>query len=104
MRLNILERIIGINILSNYKEGNFITLKTIDNLRTKLLVSEKEVEKYELKTDGNKYTWNDKGSDPAEIDLSDGEQKILRDQLIKLNEENKLTPQHISLYEKIVGE
>jgi hypothetical protein len=104
MRLNVLERIIGINVLDTYKEGNFITFKTIENLRLKLLVSEEEVGEFGLKIDGDQYTWNAKGNDPKEVDITDGEKKILRDQLTKLDTENKLTPQHVSLYEKIVAE
>jgi hypothetical protein len=104
MKLNMLERIMGISIISEYKEGNFITFKTIEGLKRKLFVTEDETKEFELRIEDNRYLWNTKGQEPVEIELTDGEVKLIKDQLLKLDKDDKLNEQHISLYEKFVVE
>ena len=104
MKLNIFERIYALSIIDSYREGNFITYKMIKNLRSKLLVTEEESKEFDLKLDDDKYTWNEKGSEYRDIDITEGENKLMKDQLVKLDKSDKLLPQHISLYEKFVGE
>jgi hypothetical protein len=104
MKLNMLERIMGMSVISEYKEGNFITFKTIANLKSKLLVTEGEEKEFELRIEDNRYLWNAKGQESIEIELTDGEKKLIKDQLMKFDKDNKLTEQHLSLYEKFVEE
>lgn len=104
MKLNLLERILGISLVSEYKEGNFMTFKIIDSLKKKLLVTEDEIKEFELRVEDNKYLWNTKGQEFREIALTEGEIKLIKDQLIKLDKDDKLNEQHVSLYEKFVGE
>jgi hypothetical protein len=104
MKLNILERIIGLAVIAEYKEGNFITFKLIEGLRSKLFVTEDESKEFELRIEKDSYFWNVKGNEPKEIEITEGETKLIKDQLIKLDKEDKLTSQHISLYEKFVIE
>jgi hypothetical protein len=102
MKLNLLERIIGVNVLGEYKEGNFITFKMIKSLKSKLLVNEKEIEEFNLKLEDGRYTWNLKGNEEVEIEITAGEKVLIKDLLVKLDGENKLNENSVSLYEKFV--
>ena len=93
-----------IELLSFYKEGNFIIFKTIGKLRNKLFVTEDEVKEYEITNEGDTYRWNGKGNLPIEVEISDVEKKLISDILLKLDKENKLNVQYVSVYEKFVGE
>jgi hypothetical protein len=104
MKLNMLERIMGINVISDYKEGNFITFKTIASLKSKLLVNEEEIKEFDLRIEDDRYVWNERGREAVEVGLTLGEIDLIRDRLIKLNEADKLKEEHYSLYEKFVGE
>ena len=102
MKLNMLERVIAIGIIDSYEQGNFMTFKILDNLKHKIIVTEDEVIRFELKFENNAYYWNSLGNEPIDFDLTDMEVKMLKDKLVSMDENNKLTPNHISLYEKIV--
>jgi hypothetical protein len=104
MKLNMLERIMGVNIISDYKEGNFITFKTITSLKSKLLVNEEEIKEFDLRIENDRYVWNEKGRESVEIELTPGEIDLIKDRLIKLNSADKLKEEHYSLYEKFIGE
>jgi hypothetical protein len=104
MKLNMLERIMAISAISEYKEGNFITFKTISSLRNKLFVTEEEQKEFELRIEDGRYLWNNKGQESIEIELTEGEINLIKEQLKKINDSDRLTEQHYSLYEKVVGE
>jgi hypothetical protein len=104
MKLNVLERIVGLEVIDEYKEGNFITFKLIAKLRLKLAVSEEEEKLFDLRVEDGKYLWNAKGQEATELELTDGETKLIKDQLAKIDEENRLCERHLSLYEKFIGE
>jgi membrane-bound inhibitor of C-type lysozyme len=78
MKLNVLERLMGLQVLDSYKEGNFITLKTLTSLKNKLLTSEEEVTEFGLKIEGNNYSWNAKGNESVEIEITEGEEKLIK--------------------------
>lgn len=102
MKLNVLERIVAIAILSDYKEGNFITFKTIDSLKSKLFVTEKEVKEFDLRIEDGNYHWNEKGNEEIDIEITDGENKLIKDGLLQLDKESRLTRNHLTLYEKVI--
>jgi hypothetical protein len=102
MKLNCFERIVAINLLALFQEGNFVTFKTIAGLKDKLFVNEQEVKDFELVLNGNEYQWNTNGNTPVEIEITEGEKKIVADKLLELDKDNKLTPQLVPLYEKFV--
>lgn len=91
----------AINILAEYKQGNFITFKTIESLRGKMLVNEEEVNKYELRVENDNFKWNELGtSEYLDFEFSEGERKLMFDMLDKLDKDDKLQLTHITLYEK----
>jgi len=107
MKLNILERLLGIGLIiayeSEHPKGNFITLKTVNLLQNKLLVNEEEVKKYNLRIEDNQYKWDDAGSlEYTDFDLTEGEKKILVEGLVILNKTEQLTKEHNSLIDKLV--
>jgi len=104
MKLNVLERIVSLSVLTEYKEGNFITFKMISELKNKLTVSEQEIKDFDLKIDGNNYTWNHKGNKEVDIDITEGEKNLIKDLLIAKDKDNKLLEQHVNVYKKFVLE
>lgn len=101
MKLNILDRIMAIQALNNYGQGNFITYKTILSLKAKLFVNEEETKKYDLHIENNDYKWNPLGfNEYVEIDINDTEKKLILDQLMLMDKKNELVfPQHEHLCE-----
>ena len=101
MQLTVIERIGLLSILPEH--GNFITLKIIRQLREALSFTEDEIKVLEIKQDGNQVVWNP-AVNPEGTNIPVGEKAtdVIVDSLKKLNEENKLTAQHLTLYEKFV--
>lgn len=105
--LNALERIMIFGALP--KEGSFATLKTLRQLKEKIVISEEEGKEFDLqvvKHDGDKesYTWNEKGRASKPFDFTDGECKIIKDGLKDLDKKAALTENHISVCEKFLVE
>ena len=101
MKLNILERLKVLQMLP--QEGNFATLTIIRNLQEALSLTEAEFKEFEVKEDGTSTTWNVKGREEREIDIGEKAEEIVATALKKLDDENKLTQQHISIYEKFIN-
>lgn len=104
MELSVMERIVALELLP--REGDFITLKALRELRESLAPNEKEVKKFGITATPNKekgmidYSWEKNGE--ADIPISEMKCSIIRDAL-KVKERNKhLTENEISLYEKFV--
>jgi len=103
MKLNILERIVAIQTIAEYGQGNFMTFKLIDSLKKKLVANEEETIKYDLKIEGDDYKWNELGfTEYVDIDITDGEIKLIVNQLIELDKKDLLTSNHTSLIEKVI--
>ena len=104
MNLAVFERLVLLSILP--KEGNFITLKIVRQLREGLSFNEKEIKEVKLSIDPEKgnATW-DASKDPnKEVEIGREAKKIIVDALEKLDKDSKLTQEHFSLYEKFVEE
>jgi len=99
--LNVLERSMLLSILP--KEGNFLTLRLTRDLAAKVGISAQEFKDFEIKTEGEKTSWNLKGVAPTEIEFVDAERDIIKKQLKDLDEKKKLTAELFTLYEKFVG-
>ena len=100
VKLNVMERLMAMGILP--KEGNFVTLKTIRDTTDKLGLTEAELKDFEVKQDGDKVNWNPKGNEEIEFELGERAVDLFSGALKKLSEDNKLTQQHFSLYEKFI--
>ena len=100
MKLNLFERITLLSVLP--KEGDFVTLRIVKDLKSALSVSEKEFKEFEITQEGPNTKWNAKGSEEREIKVGEKATDIIIEALKQLDKEKKLTEQHFTVYEKFV--
>jgi len=107
MKLNILERLLATGAVAQYEtehpKNNFITLKTINKIKDKLLTTEEENKKYNLRVENDNFLWDESGTlEYVDFEFTEGEIKIVSEGLISLDKLEQLTTNHISLYEKFI--
>ena len=107
MKLSILERILIQGLLP--QETNYVNFKVLNVLRSELSFSEDEIKNYNIKdnfdvTGKNTITWDDKEEVQKEVNVGEKAWEIIREALVKLDKDKKLTTQTVSLYEKFVLE
>jgi len=101
MKLNLNERFAVLQIIP--KEGNFATLKVVNNLRLILAPSEAEYKEFGITAEGEMLRWNDKGQEEREIKIGEKATDVIVEALKKLDEDKKLTQSQFSIYEKFNG-
>lgn len=101
MKLNLLERIVLLNILP--QESNFATLKIVNDLKNSLAFTESEFKEYNIKQESDKVTWDLAGNNEKEIVIGEKATDIIIEQLKRLNDQNKLTMNLYSVYSKFIG-
>jgi len=101
-KLNVMERLTLLGVLP--KEGNFASLRIIRKLQERLSFTEEELKEFEV--DSNEETgtvnWNPKGNEEKEVEVGEKACEIIKAKLKQLNDEKKLTQQHVSVYEKFM--
>jgi len=102
MKLSIAERVALIEVLP--PEGNFATLKIVHNLRQVLSFSEEEFKEWGITIAQNRMTWNETARNAEEKDIPIGEKAtdLIVESLKKLDQAEKLTERHFTLYQKFV--
>ena len=102
MKLNVHERLLLLNFLP--KEGNFEDVRCLKELSKEIGFSPEEEERFSLKKDEkiNQFTWDVKKEEEKEVKFTDNAFKLVEKVLKKLDEQNKLQVQFISVYEKFV--
>ena len=101
MKLNLLERVMLISILP--AEANFVDLRILTELKQACSFTEKEVKEYEITTTDNQVFWNPtKAEETKDIDIGARGLEIITKALTKLNDEEKLSAQTYTLYEKFM--
>ena len=100
MKLTVFERMMLLPILP--KESNFVTLRIIRTLTESVGLNEKEFKEFGVVQEGDQIKWNPKGNEEREIEIGEKATDIIIEALKKLDKDDKLTGQHISLYEKFV--
>lgn len=98
MKLNILERLMLLNVLP--PEGDLRTMKVVRNLRMDLALTEQEIKDWNVQTAENQVTWDDEKIEDAEINVAGERTVVVVDALKKLDSEKKVGSQHLSLFEK----
>jgi len=102
MQLGILERLVLLSVLP--KEGDFMTLKVLRNLREDLSFS--EAEHKELQFSRNAETgnieWQKSGDKVKDITIGEKATDIVKAVLKKLDEEKKLSDDLYTVYEKFM--
>jgi len=102
MKLNVQERLILSKIIP--EKGNFATMDTVEKLKSTLFLSEKEVDEFELKQTDTAITWNEKGSEAIEVDISDKGVQLLTKVLGELDKEEALSLQHYLIFKRFKEE
>lgn len=105
MKLTIRERITLLNSLP--KEGSFDTLKQLRVLRESLSIDDKESKIVNLRVEvlGNNmvnYKWDEDKDPQKEVLVGEKMNDLVVKTLKDLNNSNKLTEDHFSLYEKFI--
>jgi len=100
--LTVMERLILLNVLP--KEGDFTTIKLVRKLRENLSFDEEEHKALNFVQNGDQVTWDVEAAEKAPRHVQIGEKMtdIIHGALKKLNDEKKLSEQHLSLYERFV--
>lgn len=102
MELNVLERLLLLNILP--AEGDFTTIKIVRTLREELSFTEEEHERLQVNVSDGKVQWDMGKEVLRNFVFGNKARDLISEDLKKLNVEKKLTEQHLSLYEKFVEE
>lgn len=84
-------------------EGSFVTLKIIRKLREQLSLTEAEIKDYNVIQKDGQITW-EKGDKTTEMEFGEFAENMIKEQLKKMNEANKLEDKHFSIYEMFVEE
>ena len=101
MKLSIKDRIVLHNILPS--EGSFVTLKIVRDLREALGFSEAEVAEFEIRQEGADVHWNADKAVDKEVEIGPAAAQVIRSALSKLDQQQKLTPDLLGVYERFVG-
>ena len=102
--LNVGERIVLGSILP--REGNFLTLRLVRDLSSKIGITADEHKKYEIIEDKETHgiKWNAEGLKEIDFDFKLKEVELISKVLTELDKTEKLDLQHYSIYDKFVAE
>ena len=100
MKLNVTERINLMGILP--AETNYVTLKIVNDLKSELSFSEEELKEYEMRFEDSMVYFNPVKSKEKEIKIGEKATDIIIEALNKLDKDNKVNDNNISLYEKFI--
>ena len=100
MKLNVKQRINLMNILPT--ETNYATLKIVNDLRSSLSFSEDEFKEFEMRTEGDMIFFNPLKDKEIDVLIGEKATDIIVEALNKLDKENKINDNNISLYEKFI--
>lgn len=98
MKLNVQERLMLPGILP--QKGNLHTITMGEDIKKKVTLSADEIKKSGLDTQEKSYIWTD--NIEAEIKFTSDELKMLKDQANQLSTDGEITPQTLSLIEKLL--
>lgn len=100
MKLSVLERLMALNVLP--KEGDYVTLNVIRKAQEMLSFTEEEVKKYGFKQEKEQTQWDNTAEQITDLRLGAKAISLIGEELEKLDKDKKLTPQHVSIYDKFV--
>ena len=100
MILTVRERIILLSVLP--AQGDFTTLKIVRKLREDLSFNEEEHKALQFKTVEGGMQWIQQAEKDADINVGEKATDVVKETLKKLNDEKKLTMDHMGLYEKFM--
>jgi len=100
MKVTVLERFVILNILPS--EGNMLDLRAAANVREAVEFSEKELASLNIEQAGDQLKWDTEAAEAIakDVDWSGPQTSLIVVTLRKLDAEQKLTPNHLSLCDK----
>jgi ArsR family metal-binding transcriptional regulator len=103
MLLKVMERLLLLQALP--KESDFLTVKLVKDLKSKLGLSEEDWKTYELKSfpDG-KIEWNKNKDVGVEFEIGEKTMSIIKEALAEKDKQKKVDENHMSLFEKFFPE
>jgi len=101
MKLTVLERLLLLNLLP--KEGTFTNLKLLRVARENLSFTEEENEALKFKQENDQVIWVNNAVDDKEIDTGEVVKALIVKELKKLDKEEKLKDEFLSLFEKFIN-
>ena len=102
MELGIGDRLILLSILP--KEGDLATVRIVHELRQGLSFTEEEHKSCEIRLEGDGIVWASGGDVTKEISIGPKAHVLITEALEKLNNEEALTEDHLSVWEKFCDE
>jgi len=102
MKLSVHERLLLLNLLP--ATGDITSIKLLRKAKEDLSFNEKENKDLGFVQDGEILRWNsEKGNVEKDVTIGEIITELIKTELKKMNEEKKLTEQHISIYEKFIN-
>lgn len=98
MKLNVLERLLILNLDTLPAVGNIATLKIKQKLIMDVGFSEDELRNYDIRPDGDRIKWDTAKAQDVEIEIGEQGLKLLLDALEK---SESLNDTHLALYDKL---
>lgn len=100
MKLSVVDRLILLSVIP--QQGDFTTLKIVQNMRGELSFSEDDHKKLKFRLEEETMHWEE-GLEDKEINFGEKATDIIADAFKKLDSQKKLRIEHMKLYEKFVG-
>lgn len=101
MLLSVKERL---NFSVVYPEkGNIVEQRLVKDIADKIELSQKEMEEIELKAMGDRVQWNEEKAKDKEVEFTKMELDLLKRQVRELDGKKEITPNILSLCEKILA-
>jgi len=102
MLFNVMERILLVNGLLP-AQGSFANLMLLNKAREELSFDEKENEALAFHQEGEMVRWNEvPGIPDKEVEIGKVVSAIIKKALVELDKEEKLSNDHVSLYQRFV--
>ena len=102
MLLSIQERLQVLNGLLP-QEGDFVTLRVVNEANNTIGLSSDELEKWGVVQEDGMVRWNTTAESEVDIPITDAARGLIAKELNRLNDEDKLTIQQLSLWDKFVS-
>lgn len=96
--LSVADRVVLLDILP--PQGDITTIRIVRSLREALSFTEEEHEKLGITISDGRVTWKENASKDVEIGMKARE--IIASAFKQLDNQKKLSPQHIEMYERFV--
>lgn len=100
MRLTVLDRLLLLNLLP--VEGSFVNLKLLRVAREELSFNEEENKSLNFRQEGDQMVWKDMPVIMKEVNLGEVVSDLIVKALEKLDKEEKLRAEHMSVCEKFL--